>query len=226
MPIELPSLRSGTTLADLRTELGRVFDDQSDRFYRKVDTYANEVYQEIASRPGANWPWLISSDTFLTTAGLAEYPLNADAEAIIGPLIITGQRPVRKTDLSFLRGMQGRTPAAGSPEYYAQITKTAIVLYPTPADSLVVAYDYETPIVPLINDTDTPVIPVSDQWVWRTGVEARLRLADDRNDKGTMMLMQKFEQGILGAILKYRKGMDVRRVPERRPPVRPRGQWI
>lgn len=225
MPIELVAKRPGKTFGSLRLAMQRIFDDQSDAFANKCLEYANEVYQEIATYPTANWTWMIGSDTITTTKGLAEYPLNPEAESIRGPLLIAGYPPVTKMDLAALRAKQSLDPVVGVPLHFAYTGLATIVLHPTPAASFTVLYDYDVQIAELVNDTDVPAIPPADQNIWTLGVEVRLRQADDRSDRTTQMMASKYEQRVMQAIFRYAKGKDVRRRPDNRPYER-RVPWL
>lgn len=150
------------TLGDVQTRMASVLEDCGDDFNTKVTNAANEVLRDLISR--FDWSWKTSSDTIVTTAGLAEYPLANDFARMIGFPIIEGEGPIPRRRLSDIRMMQARNSETGevldTPRLCALSGEKKITFWPTPQAEYTILYDYQISIPNLDPDNTGDTIPI------------------------------------------------------------------
>jgi len=202
--------RPGLTVDALADRMARLFDDQSKTFRDKVLDAARDVQDDVLSR-NFQWPWLLGSGVITTQADLAEYAVEPTiAQFVGGVMTIANRTPVVQIPLGELRRLQAAGTSSGAPSRFARVSDSGVVLWRTPGAVYSAAYDYRRSPTE-IDWGGEPDMPVQHRWVWARGVEARMRMMDDRSDTLTKLAMQEYETAIARMMMDYASATSARR---------------
>lgn len=175
--------------ADLRSALRyRLGNPPADEFF--TDPVLNSLLDEAVLTLGteADWPWLCSTGTAITTAaGTATYAIGDSGYTRTRVLSIDGYEPLEERSLAEIRSLG--TADRGQPRYYAIVGLT-LHLRPVPDGVYSIVHDIVTSETILTGDTDSPSLPEAYSFaaVAKAAELGHLRQRD--NERATLQLAE------------------------------------